>query len=141
MTMTVAFGMSIPTSITVVATRTSISRPAKRRMTASRSFAAIRPCITASRRPRNSSLPRSSAVAIALGTSSPPSSGIDPRRDDESLLAARDGEPDAFPDLWELLWCSQVRDDVLAPEGQLVDHRDIEVAVDGLVQRLRNRRR
>ena len=34
-----------------------------------------------------------------------------------------------------------MRDDVLAPEGQFVDHRDIEVAVDGLVQRLRNRRR
>ena len=54
-------------------------------------------------------------VAALLG-------GIDPRRDDESLLAARDCEPDAFPDLWELLRCSQVRDDRLPSKGQLVDH-------------------
>src|SRR5258706_11008794 len=34
-----------------------------------------------------------------------------------------------------------MRNDLLAPEGKLVDHRDVEVAVDRLIQRLRDRRR
>ena len=50
-TMTVAFGTSTPTSITVVATRTSISPAAKARITASLSSAGSRPCSTSTRSP------------------------------------------------------------------------------------------
>ena len=48
--------------------------------------------------------------------------GIDPRRDDKSLLAPLDREPDSLPHRGDLLWCSQVRDDRLPSQGQLVDH-------------------
>src|SRR5664280_2452004 len=62
-TMTVAFGTSTPTSITVVATRTSISPAANRRMTASLSSADSRPCRPATRRP-------ASGPSISRGSSS-----------------------------------------------------------------------
>ncbi len=50
-TMTVAFGTSTPTSMTVVATSTSSSPAANRRITASLSSGVIRPCSTSTRRP------------------------------------------------------------------------------------------
>ena len=72
----VAPGMSIPTSTTVVATSTSSSRAAKRRMTSSRSRAGIRPCSRPTRTPARSFAVRSRNVASALGMSSSGSSTI-----------------------------------------------------------------
>src|SRR5205807_4100029 len=61
-------------------------------------------------------------------------------RDDERLLATLHGEADALPDRGELLRSSHVGDDLLSTGGELVDHGDVEVAVDRLIQRLRDRR-
>ena len=62
-TMTVAFGTSTPTSMTVVATRTSRSPSVKARMTRSFSSAGIRPCSAATRSPASG--PFSSAGATS----------------------------------------------------------------------------
>src|SRR5207302_4667578 len=72
-------------------------------------------------------------VAAVLG-------GIDPRRDDERLLAAANREPHALPDFGELIRRAQVGNDLLPSGRHLVDQGDVEVAVDGLVQGLRDRR-
>ena len=72
-TMTVAFGTSTPTSITVVETNTSISLLAKARIVASFSSADSRPCSGATVSPLSGPLcncgPSSSTEAIAVADS------------------------------------------------------------------------
>jgi len=55
-------------------------------------------------------------------------------------LTPLDRETDTFPDAHDLLRCPKVRDDLLPAGRELVDDRDVEVAVDRLIQRLRNGR-
>ncbi len=64
MTMAVALGTLTPTSMTVVATSTSASPRAKRRMTASLSSGCILPCSTSTRRPARG--PRASCSATSV---------------------------------------------------------------------------
>ncbi len=77
--MTVALGTSTPTSITVVATRTSTSPAANACITASFSSGAIRPCSISRRRsfsgPAASSGASSSTARSGLGFSAVASSG------------------------------------------------------------------
>src|SRR5205085_536540 len=73
-----AFGTSIPTSITLVATSTSASRSAKRRIASCLSFAAICPWMSATRWSRNSVRWSSSAswtAAFAWSASDSSTSG------------------------------------------------------------------
>ena len=65
MSMTVAFGTSMPTSITVVATKTSISPSRNRRMIVSRSSAGTRPCSSATRRSANGPVDNTSNIVVA----------------------------------------------------------------------------
>ena len=61
-TMAVAFGTLTPTSMTVVATRTSASPAANRRITSSLSSGGIRPCSTSTRSPASGPLASCSAT-------------------------------------------------------------------------------
>ena len=67
MTITVAFGTSTPTSITVVATRTSIWPAENSRITRSFSSGCSRPCKMPSRRPASG--PASSVAATSITAS------------------------------------------------------------------------
>ena len=67
--------------------------------------------------------------------------GVDPRRHHERLLSTFGRQADALPDLRQLIRGTEVGRDRLAAHGQLVDHRNVEVAIDRLAQGLRDRRR
>ena len=87
--MTVAFGTSTPTSITVVATSTSSSPRRKRPITSSFSALAIRPCISPSRSPSSSSAAR--RVERLLGRRDLELLGVlDQRAHDVRLATGRD---------------------------------------------------
>ena len=78
-TITVAFATSTPTSMTVVATRTSIRPAAKRRITSSFTSGASRPCSTSTVSPGSGPRPasaRSSSTAQRRARAVPPPFGV-----------------------------------------------------------------
>ena len=144
MTITVALGTSTPTSMTVVATSTSTSPARKRSITASFSAAATRPWSSSTRRPASSpclagepvegllgrGAPRASRTPRSAGTRRRPGGRRPPRRaraPTRLVLLARPAP-------------GVVRDR-RAARRQLVEHRDVEVAVDGHRRGARDRRR
>ena len=140
-TITVAFGTSTPTSMTVVATSTS-SSPARNALHR-RSFSAddIRPCSSPSRSPASSPAASRSYVSSAEATSSFSLSSISGHTTYACRPAATSSRT-ARPRLrLEQRPGRPAGDDRRAPRRQLVEHADVEVAVDGHRRRARDRRR
>ena len=145
-TITVALGTSTPTSITVVATSTS-RRAGPERGPSPRSFSAARhPAVQqpepepvelagrrAARRSPRPSAPRASRSPRSAGTRRRPGA----RRDLGPHRAPTARTPPAR--LAGVAW-THVGLDRRATRRQLVEHRHVEVAVDGHRRRARNRR-
>ena len=138
--MTVAFGTSTPTSMTVVATSTS-RRPSRNWcMVASLSAEPRRPCSRPRRRPSSSPAASSANVSSADRTSSLSDSSMS-GRDDVRLapgghLAAHRGPHGGLV----VLGAGPGGDDLLAARRPRADHGDVEVAVDRHRRRARDRR-
>ena len=138
--MTVAFGTSTPTSITVVATSTS-SRPTRNRsIVISFSAGVRRPCSSPSRRPVSSPAASRSYVSSADATSSFSLSSIS----GHTTYACRPAATSLAhvgPHLrLEQRSVRPRRDDRRAARRQLVEHAHVEVAVDGHRRGARDRR-
>ncbi len=141
MTITVAFGTSTPTSITVVATSTSISPARNAAMIASRSLAGTCPCISAE--PQPVQMTRFEFVVGFDGRRRLDLVGaLDQRAHHVRLTPGRDLFAHHVPrdGLFELA-PRPGSDDRRAAGRQLVEHRDVEVAVDRHRRRARDRRR
>ena len=142
-TMTVALGTSTPTSMTVVATRTSSSPAPKRAITSSLTSGGSRPCSAATRSPASgpscSSGSRSSTATAgrrpsspgAAGSSSPPIRGQTTKACRPGGGGLADALPGAVDPLRVVGDGHDVGGDRRPPPRQLGEGRDLEVAVHG----------
>ena len=140
MTITVALGTSIPTSITVVATSTWVSPEAKRAIAAAFSAEGICPWRTPSSKPRSSpaaSRPASTSAALPCCFSDSATSG----QTTNAWRPSRSSRAEQLEGGRAVGLADQPRLHRAAPGRQLAQRRRVEVAVGGQRERAGDRRR
>ena len=140
-TITVAFGTSTPTSMTVVATSTCTAPVRKPSMIRRRSGTGSWPWMHSRRYPWSSPEPKPGGLRLG-GRGGPGVVGLGHERADHVRLAAVVEEP-AHPreHLVAAVQAEHARDDRRPPRRKLVEHRHLEVAVDRERERPRDRGR